>query len=82
MGEFIMTRFKESVERLTESVREMLAASKLLRSRVENSDEVLLRIENTQRGIADRLDHVERDIAAIITVIGKAEFERITNRKR
>jgi len=65
MGEFIMTRFKESVERLTESVREMLAASKLLRSRVESNDEVLLRIENTQRGIADRLDDFDRRLTKL-----------------
>lgn len=65
MGEFVMSRFLESVERLTETVREMLAASKLLRSRVESSDEVLLRIENTQRGIADRLDDLDRRLTRL-----------------
>lgn len=60
--DFLIKQLTNTVCRLTDSVKEMLAASRLLRSRIENNDAVLLRLENKQTMLEERVRNMEKEV--------------------
>ncbi len=63
--EYVTVRLHQSLEALLESIRELLAASALLRSRIESQDALIFRLQNSEKMTHERLTELDRRITAL-----------------
>ena len=62
---FILSKFRKTVEELLTSVREMIAASRLLRARVESADELQRTMNDRITGLLNRMETIDQRLTKL-----------------